>query len=359
MHSVGLLLLVCMSTAAFCATPPDPFDSVLVTYWLTPAEEAQFSDSDGVMSPFWDGWQGRDSVLMLPDSNSVPGYDHWSSPTDALLTLKAAGGSHGLYVLAEVRDDRWADTSAGGLYAGDCLTVFHDTMAAASIRQCTDCLVGHYSSAVTYTTKWFRFPLGGVGTPVQEFIMNMYDPHVWCGVGCPSRYTYAEAKQHLGMRTEVLTSGNRRVIEYNIPWVVLVLLSRFEGVFPPAPSGGIVPACGTRYGFAVDYEDNDTSPPDVAWLAWLRGSVIQGQYWGDLEFGPGFPAVATPVDSLLAVAPRERRRFSGAQFARPAGACYTLSGQRLPLEGGLRDRRGAIVEVGPAEGRAARLNVRW
>ena len=52
-------------------------------------------------------------------------------------------------------------------------------------------------------------------------------------------------------------------------------------------------------------------------------------YWGDLLFGPGFPAVPTPVESLLSVQPRVGSRVGAQRAAATGMLTYSLDGRRV------------------------------
>jgi hypothetical protein len=52
-----VLLTLLMSTVRSLAQPVvDIEDKVLLSYLLTPEQEASFSHTDGLLSPFWNTW---------------------------------------------------------------------------------------------------------------------------------------------------------------------------------------------------------------------------------------------------------------------------------------------------------------
>jgi hypothetical protein len=113
MQRSALCLLACCAVAA--QTAPNPYDSVLVVYWLTPQQEAEFSARDSVVSPFWDrDWSGRDSVLLVPPDNCYPDRCGFDGPDDATLVAKAAATDSGICYYVRAHDDRWTQPRTAG-----------------------------------------------------------------------------------------------------------------------------------------------------------------------------------------------------------------------------------------------------
>ena len=83
---------------------------------------------------------------------------------------------------------------------------------------------------------------------------------------------------------------------------------------------------------ALTYTDIDTVRQDESVLSWTGKDPWQSDqnYWGNLEFGQGFPAVPTPPDSLrAAVRPRRRRQRAERRAGTGHGGYYNLRGCSL------------------------------
>lgn len=313
-----LLCLVC--AMPLHSAEPAPYDSVLTVYWLTSQQEAQFSGVDGQISPFWSQWQSRDSLVMTVTDASVLGWGHWDGPTDACLTLKAAGGRFGLYFLLELSDDMPTDTLTCGFRA-DMLSVYIDSLSSQAIRECSPCRLDLPQAVLTYTSKFIRFWRGNDSSRVIALDYAAYNPSLWSVY--PVRMTTEVARQCYGITLEeILPTRPSRRLELSFSW------SSFGRQQDCLPVYGTVPASGSRSAFTLDYIDKD-SPADSGRLAWRGATPWDGYYWGDLEFGLGFPAVPIPAESLLAVTPRAYS--SRPQPTTASTSSYYLTGRLLPM----------------------------
>ena len=153
------IVLILVVATTLTAQPVDPFDTVLVTYCLTPQQEAQFSVTDSALSAFWGDWQGRDSLVMSPDSNTHPVHNHWSGDDDCRVVVKAAASATGLYLCFRVVDDFWIDTTRWvGDWWIDFVGFYLDSMPADSVVSFPyDPRMGHISA----TARAFGARQGG------------------------------------------------------------------------------------------------------------------------------------------------------------------------------------------------------
>jgi hypothetical protein len=229
-------------------------------------------------------------------------------------------------MLLAVVDDSALDTSGTGPF-GERLGLFLDSLPAVAIDTCRGCKVGLYSSSLTYSSQVFDFPFAAAGTELHQLRFSYYDKYLGGFTGGTGEYDYGLAHSQLRIEVERLTSGPQVHIEMLLPWALFGLSTSSE--LPLDTIEGIVPRAGGRSAFSVWYVDNDTSRNDSTIICWTGYSPWDGVYWADIVFGPGFPAVPTPAESLLAaVAPV---RGNGA--IRPASVsldpAFSLTGRRV------------------------------
>jgi len=320
-----MLWTLTMACCLFAVVRADTGDTMLTAYWLSTQQEGSFSATDGVISSFWAEWSGRDSMQLDPATNSYAGRDQWDGQSDASVMAKAAGGTGGLYLLLVVSDDTWVDTATGG-WEADHLRLYVDSLPSSAIADCLDCYL-MAGSRLTYTTEHLRFWLGEGGAPdVLRYLT--YEP-AFLGL-CNRQCSFAVAAESLGIAVEAVAERSGSVaLEIRVSWHVFSVracqaLSSW--------AGGLVPSIGARRAFCVTYSDVDSAgqPPLTSWLSSAGRDPwsCSAQCWGDIEFGPGFPPVPTPVESLLAVGPRPQ---AGAVLRARGDAVryYTLMGERV------------------------------
>jgi hypothetical protein len=289
------VLLIACAVFSLVAQPA-PTDTLVVP-WLSAADENLFDTSGVSIAPFWDQWAGRDSILLLGDRDTVPGYGRFA----ARVVVKVAGGAQGLYVFARIADSTSRLVKSG-------LTLYHDSIASSYIDTCTSCL--DLLWCFLYTSKALRYPvLAPVSPPEDGFTLYWGRENLMCGL-CFERYAFSTGSQMFGLFSKrVARADSQVIVEYRMPWAMLRAL-RESYRFPPAAGADIVPASHSHSAFSVDYYSIDSSQSDTGLLAWRHvtpwsaGLGHDCRFWGDLVFGEGFPAVATPVESLLAVVPR-------------------------------------------------------
>lgn len=271
----------------------NPWDSELFVYWLTDDQYVEFSGSDTTLSPFWDAWEGRDSLVMTPDSNACGGITDCGESGDAEVTIKAAGCRDGLLMLYLVNDDAWVDSAEGG-FSAERLTFYHDRVSADSIRRCSDCLIEMYSATLTNNYRQGTVQLGGAGSAAETFTLLGNDPLWPCEI-CDVVFTMAEAREIGVLVDPVVGPDGTKAIEVLLPWWQFSTTEVFR--LPPVGEEGVVPARGMRFAYSADYFDVDVAG-DSCWLSWQEETPWTGYFWGDLVFGDGFPAEPTPVGEL-------------------------------------------------------------
>jgi hypothetical protein len=308
----------------FTQTPPNVHDSVLITFWLSPDQEAQFDGSDGQMSAFWSQWAQRDSILLTPATNAHPDDTMWDGPGDASVVCKAAGGVKGLYVQVSVDDDSVVYDE--DRYAGDYLSMYHDTLTAQALEECQICHTGGYAAGFTYLTKQLLFSPPPPGTDADPTLLLMYDYLYWCGV-CRFAIT-PETANAMGATVEMLAQPPKGLcVEYRIPWS-FVQSGSIEVLEGHSSSYDVVPAAGTRRAFTVSYTDRDSVGTESQELAWLRMSPWYGFYWGEMQFDDGFPIVPTRADSLRA-SQASIQHVPGTATRRSDQSVYSLDGRTI------------------------------
>ena len=132
-------------------------DSILAVPYLQSNETSKFSANDGIVSPFWNNWSGRDSILMTRGNCSYPGHDQWSGDLDANVTVKAGADDRGLYVYFNVEDNVFLDPVNDDVHY-DCCEIFLDALTADSISKVgADQLANQaWGWVLTLTSQQFR-----------------------------------------------------------------------------------------------------------------------------------------------------------------------------------------------------------
>lgn len=280
--------LVLMLHLSVLSQTVDPFDETLVSYELTPAMTAQFSRTDGQLSPFWALWTAHDTILEVAPDNCYPDRCNFVGTDDAQLSVKSAWDSTGLYVCLTAWDNTWVDQSSTGDWGADASDMYVDKLSANEIFTCTDCLIGLYSSTLTYTTNMFFIGYGATSPP-DGFSYQHYDENLWSWqeVGL----TFQAADVLYGVKAEVVTlDGTHKATEWFYPWDFLDVNNEFAG---------------DRFGFTVGYNDKDgdnTNPDCLRWLGkdpWA-GDAQTVNYWGDILLGPD---VATLGNGIYLASP--------------------------------------------------------
>lgn len=286
------------------ATSPDPTDSVLVSYGLTPDLERQFSDSDHKVSAFWDLiHDGLDHIRLTARENAREGSTfNFVLTHDCNMMVKSAYGADGIYLLFEVNDDddvAWPNQLAGTEHEQfylhyDAVDVLMDSRSVAEISDPDNVdLFFTRGFGLTVTTKQYQIACGTKQQRPEGFIRSRPDP--WDMAA--RYYTFEEASMKLGLAIEnIKTDYFYKSQEIFIPW------SEYGGGLAGEPD------VNTRLGFAAGFNDRDEGehfPPGVntsggsvhasnaiRWIGktdpWGAGPAYsKAPYaWGEIEIGP-------------------------------------------------------------------------
>lgn len=281
-------------------TAPDPSDSILLAYGLTADMEQQFSSSDGKLSPFWTQIDaGKDRIEMTQRRNAASGAAfNFVLTHDCNMTVKAAYGHAGVYLLFEINDDN--DVAWPNAYTGtekeqfylefDAVDVLMDSRSVASIsdEQNRDMFLSR-SFGLTFTTRQYQVACGTPKERPTGFKRAIPDPWDFHS----TFYTFDQAKRVFGSEIENIKTGPfHKAQEWFIPW--------------SAYGAGLeeTPAAGARFGFSAGYNDRDEGehfPPGKTSsggtvkasnaLRWRNRSDPWGSdkppyNWGEIELGP-------------------------------------------------------------------------
>lgn len=276
MKAVACILLAALAvTAQFTS---DPTDRVLIAHRLSPDEEAAFSARDNRVSPFWDHWLGRDYIVLIPPRNCRQSSCFFDGAGDANVTAKAAVVDSGVCLYVRVGDDAWLTGEAGDFYKTDVVELFFDQLGSKLISRCTDCLIGLFNSALSYTHRNIRVYMGD-STGAKGFQLCYKDPNLWSY--STVHLAAGTGREVWGIELEsVEIDSTTRVLEGFVPW-------RFYDL----PSS---PCPGDLLGFVVGYNDRDVPADSVGMLRWMGGDpwstgAQAANYWGDLAIGRGQP----------------------------------------------------------------------
>ena len=329
MLALGLFLVQANTVVAQC---DDPYDGTLCVQKLTDQQEAQFSASDGAVSPFWDQLTG-DYMELIPPTDCATDLCNFSGEEDATLLIKAAGTPRGIYIYAAVQDNVWVDRTSADACCDDSVDLYFDKLSSDAIATCTDCLVGLYNSSLSYTTQQFQVFMGSSAMP-PDFRFAYYDENLWSWQ--TMNLGYAAAQTMYGFEVEAVTvDGTHKVQEWFFPW------EKFGGGIAVGTDIG-----GMRLGFAGGYNDIDGDNTTADQLRWPEAGdpwkdKDVANYWGDLLVPQDMGSVVTVVATNPHVARRSARpAVEGAVTAR-----YTLTGKRVSTGGaGALSANGVVVE---------------
>lgn len=320
----GIALVMMMAFALLAQAPRDPADSVLVAYALTPDQEALFSHTDGVISAFWSEWDGsRDYIALRPPVHCWPERCSFTDTADAFVVVRAAASPMGLYLWVRATDDSWLQSPTYQLSAPhDLVTMLVAEESAEAIDTCSDCLIGLYASAISYTTSIVSVSMGQPAAAGHIYLQYYDNLQRW---GTES-YAPAGVWALYGIAFEQTESGAwTRELEMMLPW-------RFVG--RGFEEGTVLSR--KRIAFTIGYDDADSAYQSDAALWWMRGSPehdAQGVpmgYWGDLLTADDVPA-AGPWQGVRQPTPAASWRGRTGPGGR-ALSMYDLRGRRLHAE---------------------------
>jgi hypothetical protein len=324
--ALSTLLLACLGSAV-SPSPPDLNDYILVAYQLSPAQSAQFSDTDSRLSPFWEEWghQNADSLRLdyVHMSSADPAYA-WNRSTlgfdgtaeDAQLTAKAAYDSNGAYYCFGVVDNSWTGPADWG---EDVVDVFIDNLSSSEIWDMDPLFtIDPWASiwgSLSFTYREVQVPCGGDTLPAG-FEFNYYDDLTWVILD-NNVVLFSESKERYdGLCVEVLRmSETVKCQEWFIPW----------NVYGVGGTGGM-PAAGRQLALVLGYNDSDNDQPgETDALRWKNlcdpwcGQTIDT--YGDLE-----------ISGISLGQTSARRRMNAAMAGEretPGAAMFTLRGERV------------------------------
>lgn len=288
----------------YLSTPPDPEDSVLVSYGLTPELEKQFSSGDNEVSGFWNLIDDDlDYIRLSARKNAKVGSAfNFVLTHDCNMIVKSAYGADGIYLLFEVNDDNdvaWPNELAGTeneqFYLNfDAVDVLMDSRSVEEISDPDNIdLFFKRMFGLTATTKQYQIACGTQKERPTGFVRSRPDP--WDMAA--RYYAFEEAKMKLGLEVEnIKTDYFYKAQEIFIPW------SEYGGGLEKEPDAE------TRLGFSAGFNDRDEGehfPPGVnssggsvhasnalRWIGktdpWgvgpFRGNPPYA--WGEIEIGP-------------------------------------------------------------------------
>lgn len=323
------IIALFLASASSAQTAPDQFDTVLVTYQLSAAQETQFDGHDGALAAFWSEWDtqnasslNRDYILMDPAHCAQPGRDYYTGPEDNSVYIRAAYGQNGIYMLVEMVDNDFLDRNMGtntDSIHRDVFELYIDTLSSEENRTLGAlCYIGLYDATLTYTSVQLLLSLGR-NRVYDNFRISFYDEFLWSWQDSWTRFTTAETDYDGMLFESVTVSPTRRAQEWFLPW-------SWVGQGGPASP---VPPQGRRFAFAGGCHDMDSAQGDtVCSLKWKnRGNPwaakVGDEYnntWGDLELGPSLTTTKVPGTTT---ALRPPRGMPG------RGEVYTIDGRKV------------------------------
>ncbi len=248
-------------------TEPDPEDSVLVAYGLTAEQEKQFSARDGKLSGFWEKIDDRLDYIEMKQNdmrqrNSATDNAEFNFciSHDCNVTVKAAYGGDGVYLLFEINDDQdvpWPNGFTGTememfYHDFDAVNLMMDSRPVKSIckPESKDMLISRYYG-MTSTSKQYQVACGTEKERPQGFKRTVPAPWDFHAI----YFTFEDARSQFGFEAEnIKTSCFYKAQELFIPW------SEYGGGLSSEPDAG------TRLAFSPGFNDRDPGehmPPGV------------------------------------------------------------------------------------------------
>lgn len=296
----------------------DPYDNNLCVY---PVSDPPSSIKDGAPSAFWSEWSGRDFIEMVAPDDCYPQRCGFIGSDDAIITIKAAATSSGLYMLSEVSDNTWVDRADANDWGADAIDFYFDAMSADDIWNCSDCTIGLYDSKLTYTTQQFQVWMGS-SSPPSGCRLGYYDDNLWSWqtVGLD----WAQLSVLYGIDIDIIQiDAVKKAQEWYFPW------SKFAKGLPEGTQLN-----GLRLAFSGGYNDKDGDNTNPDCLRWLGKDPWAGDinYWGDFVLQSGIGGV--PVTHVRQATVTDRRVA--------VVSSYTLRGERISV---MANAMGAYVKA--------------
>jgi len=315
----SIIFIVFFASAIFSYTAPNPHDSILVSYKLTPEQERASTYGE---NPFWKTIQdkGLDSIYLIPSLNSSLS-SVFTNDQDAQIVIYSAYGDSGIYFYFEAEDDRWDDIPNWDFSPITCDykgCTNPDEIEFALDRYSSEYMYSHPSSfylrssdsnnSFTKTTINYQMMIGtGITDPPYFVDITNLNP-AWDSMS--SSHT-AQASLQLkefyfhenGLQIDEWADSslpNWRVSEWFIPW------NKFSN------KGITMPDIGDKKAAIFGYKDSDNPGPlcypCYKELWWRKGGPFGGapdnRPWGDIEFGPYLDSV--PANGVINRIPTQR-----------------------------------------------------
>jgi hypothetical protein len=269
---LGLTLTaVLLSSAPSLSQCDNPLDSTLCAYTVPWSLERELQDTNGALADLWADWSNRDSVLIAPPASCYPGHCASGGSANAAVTVRAAIGCDGIYILTVVTDDQWMAADAAD-ERGDVLELFLDRLSSSFIAGCGSCRIDTRDDGLSYTSRRLRLWMGAGGLALG-LRLGAHDQQVWFWV--EDTLSRAELAALTGTQVKVVQlDAERRAVQWSIGWGI------FSMYWSPL-------AAGAQAALSIGYSDRDSS--DSCRIAWLRGDPITGRdghptyHWGDLQ----------------------------------------------------------------------------
>ena len=249
---------------------PEAASPVLQASRISDSDEAAFSATDRKISAFWNKLPSPTAQLLPSTHSHGDGRDEFANDADARLSVQAARGERGLYILIRVTDDEWSPVfkEAGYDSAYDGLELMFDSHSAGQIAECgKKCRPAPLANwDLTDKTQQLQF-YADPASPSLRYLRS--NPNFFPG----DTLSVADLPARMpGLALERVAVGKTRVAELFISWAQL----------------GIDPKAQRRLAFTLSYHDNDRNrdnPYMINSLRWVNhGNPFTGpNHWGDIE----------------------------------------------------------------------------
>ncbi len=314
----GMMVLGAMAASVFAGSEClglHDHDYTLSAYKLTKEQENMFFVNDGdQVSAFWHAW---DSLRTLgPNSldqevidcreNFAWGLnDCQNSPEENRLTVRAAWGERGVYLLFIVDDNEWmmAEDNSLNAHFWDNVEIFFDKQSAQQLYSVKDAsnFFDYSLSQLTRTTRQIQIPFigqGGAKPDKFDFLRANHDlggwetsPDYWMVLS--RGVSIATFGSEYGIYLQVAYKTNtRKMQEWVIPW------EEWGGDANGRGRGfGRLPNEGDRLAVTFGYNDMDPNldkkSSAIRWRnrkdPWIKevGDCDNGltrDAWGDIQF---------------------------------------------------------------------------
>jgi hypothetical protein len=236
------------------ATLPNPNDSVLVAYALSAEQEKQFAADPENLSAFWNTHESGNFDFIEMTARNHGRRDAEFNPVithDCNMTVRAAYGADGIYLLFVVNDDNdvawpneWAGTEKEQFYLH--YDVVDMLMDSRSVKEISDPANSEIfvsrSFGLTSTTRQYQVACGTPRERALGFIRSKADPWDFYG----TYYTFEDAGKYFGIKIRnIKIAPFYKAQEWFIPWKEI-------GAGLPGE-----PPAGTRFAFTAGFNDRD------------------------------------------------------------------------------------------------------